>query len=707
MGVGDYLVGVLLLALTVGPVALGAWCVRRRLLRDWSGAPARVAEAVLAVAALILGAELLGTVGLLSRAPLVIACLAVGGAAWWWGRAGAPGEAAAAPPAPVPLGGRLAVGIALAACAAVAVAWFDRTDFAVHSGMTDPDTLWYHLPVAARFAQEGSITALHFTSYEPLTPFHPANGSLIHAIGMVAFDSDFLSPFVNLGWLALALVAGWCVGRPYGAGPATLLGAAIVVGSPILTGMDGGTGKDDVMGVALLLAAVALLANGGGARAPNTIAAVAGGLLLGVKLSMIVPALLLAVAAIAWAPRARRASAAATWAGAFALVGGYWYVRNLARTGNPAPWIDFGPLSLNQPELAPYTERYVKGSIPERWHYDGFWGDWLVPAAETALGPAWWAVVALAIGGGLAVTIAGRERLPRLLGAVAALIAVAYVVTPGSAGGSPQEIPHLVLWNMRHLTPALALGLVCLPLLRPERKGWHWGIVAVYAAVFLATQFATGVFELWGARPTAVAVAGGLGAVAAAVAGAMLAKRLRPAAGVAIAAAAAIAVLAGGAKAHDIYFDFRHTATAGDLALPYTWARETRDARIGIVGFFLQHPLYGDDLSNHVQYVGVDGGDGEFRSVASCAEWRRELAAGDYDYVVTAPFNHPWGASSAYPREARWTETDPAANRIGRSGPVAIFRLSGEPDPSTCAADGFRARESGAEQATGTRPPTD
>jgi hypothetical protein len=703
MGIGDYLIGLAALAAIAGALGLGAYRVRARLMPGWSGAPARVAEAVLAIAALILVEEVLGTVGLFDRVPLVIAAVVVGAAAAWWGRGAHPAAAA-----PEQFGGRLAAGMALAACALVAVAWFDRTDFVVHSGMTDPDTLWYHLPVAARWVQEGSITALHFTSYEPLTPFHPSNGSLVHATGMLAFGNDFLSPFVNLGWLALALGAGWCVGRPFGLGPATLLGTAVVAGSPILTAMDGGTGKDDIAGVALLLAAVALLVNGRGARAPGAVAAVAGGLLLGVKLSMVVPALLLALVAIAAAPRARRAATAWTWAAALLGVGGYWYGRNLARTGNPAPWVDFGPLSLNKPELPDYTQKYVTGSIVERaGEYEGFWGEWFVPAAETALGPAWWAVLALALGGGAVALVAGRDPLHRLLGAAAVLVALAYAVTPGSAGGSPDEVPHLVLWNMRHLTPALALGLVCLPLLPVLRGSRRWVVLGGLAAVFAATQFATGFFEIWSARPTAVALLGGLGAVAAITAAAPLARRVPRGLALAGCALLVAGIAAAGYKAQDIYFESRYDDRDSYLGLPYTWAREVRDARIGFVGFFLQLPLYGEDLSNHVQYVGIDGGDGEFRSVASCAEWRGRLAAGGYDYVVTAPFNYPWGASRAYPREARWTETDPAARRIARDGPVAIFRLTGRPDPGRCASDGFPAEGRRAEQATGTRPPTD
>ncbi|MDQ3934804.1 MAG: hypothetical protein M3340_09270, partial [Actinomycetota bacterium] len=84
MGLGDYAVGVVVLALVAGPLALGAWRVRGRLLPGWSGAPARVAEAVIAIAALVLIAEVLGTIGLLARIPLLVACLAAGAAAVVW-----------------------------------------------------------------------------------------------------------------------------------------------------------------------------------------------------------------------------------------------------------------------------------------------------------------------------------------------------------------------------------------------------------------------------------------------------------------------------------------------------------------------------------------------------------------------------------------------------------------------------------------------
>ena len=264
--------------------------------------------------------------------------------------------------------------------------------------------------------------------------------------------------------------------------------------------------------------------------------------------------------------------------------------------------------------------------------------------------------------------VLGPGRLHRALGAAGLAMAIAYVFTPGGAGGSPDGLPHLIFWSMRYLAPALAVGLVLLPLLPAAQKRPAWPIAAI-AAALIATQFADGPFELWdGLPPAAVLLAPPLAAVA------VLAARRMPRA---VAAAGAVAVLvAGGWKAQDIYFDGRYTDPASALAGPYAWARDVRDARIGIVGFYLQSPLVGEDLSNHVQYVGRDGGDGEFRSVASCAEWRAELAGGDYDYVVVAPFNYPWGASGAYPREARWTETDPAARADPPGRPRGHLRSS-------------------------------
>ena len=79
---------------------------------------------------------------------------------------------------------------------------------------------------------------------------------------------DLLSPLLNMGWLALALLAAWCMGSRFGLAPVTLTGVAVALGTPGLVATQPGGGYDDVVGLALLL-----LANG-------TIVAVQSGLAL-------------------------------------------------------------------------------------------------------------------------------------------------------------------------------------------------------------------------------------------------------------------------------------------------------------------------------------------------------------------------------------------------------------------------------------------
>ena len=53
-----------------------------RWLADWTGAPARLAEIVIGVAALVAILEVLGAVGWFELAPIVAACVAAGAATW-------------------------------------------------------------------------------------------------------------------------------------------------------------------------------------------------------------------------------------------------------------------------------------------------------------------------------------------------------------------------------------------------------------------------------------------------------------------------------------------------------------------------------------------------------------------------------------------------------------------------------------------------
>ena len=85
-------------------------------------------------------------------------------------------------------------------------------------GMTGFDSTWYHGPFAAGFFQSGNTWDLHFIAPQFLAWFYPANAEIFHAVGMLAFDRDLLSPLLNLGWFVGCLFACWCIGRPYRVG---------------------------------------------------------------------------------------------------------------------------------------------------------------------------------------------------------------------------------------------------------------------------------------------------------------------------------------------------------------------------------------------------------------------------------------------------------------------------------------------------------
>ena len=169
--------------------------------------------------ALILVLQLLGLVGLLHPVPVALGCWPRGPRCGGWGRPARP-RPSIAPPAPPQWGGVAASLAALSAGALVVAAWGTRVLPALDHGMTGADTVWYHLPQAVRFVQDGSITHVQFFETGAGTAFYPATSGLFHALGMLWFGNDFLSPFLNLGWLGLLLLAAYCLGRPRGLGAA-------------------------------------------------------------------------------------------------------------------------------------------------------------------------------------------------------------------------------------------------------------------------------------------------------------------------------------------------------------------------------------------------------------------------------------------------------------------------------------------------------
>ena len=563
-------------------------------------------------------------------------------------------------------------------------------------GMDRADTLWYHMPLATRFAHGSHFGTIDY--FDPIffASYYPANSEVFHAVGLLAFGRDILSPLVNLGWLSLGLAGAYCIGRPYGLGPQSLIGGAIALGAQNLVEFQAGEALNDIAGVACILAGVAILVNGAksteaGVPVPAlAVAGLAAGLAAGTKLSFLAPVVALFVGLVAVAGRGARVRTAACFGLPALVTAGYWYVRNLFAIGNPIPYTSFGPLGLPTPDRN--FELRPGFSVSHYWHDTTVWKDWFFPGLDSSFGFLWPLVIAAFVGAGVYALWRGSEPLTRVLGAVILFTALAYLFTPLTASGE-QGQPIGFEWNVRYVAPAAAVGLAllpCLPLLRRSPRSRAITLAGL-AILFVSTSAS---LVQWQQGHVKGALAAGVGVFAAFAILDWLRSRGRigPAAprrwALAVLCAVGLAALGAGWWEQNHYLERRYDnlSPALKIADAVRWARDVRGAKIaisGIRGVFNQYPFYGTDLSNQVQWLGRSGPDGAYERIPTCTEWRQALADGGYTHVVTMydPFNP---GSLTDTKEALWTRQDPAAKQVLRDGPVSVFEIDGTPDPAGC-----------------------
>jgi len=646
LGPGQYLLGVAEILLLIGFAWLGGTALRRLLLPRFEGAPALLATGVLALALLIWPAEILGAFGAFEAAPYLVLVAIVGLLLWRF----LPRPPEGGDPHPyLQVGVRVPslrrdgrqwrdlapalVGLAIAAIAAVHFAAGVKTRLS--TGMTGFDTTWYHGPFAAGFFQSGDTWDLHFIAPQFLAWFYPANGEIFHAVGMLAFDRDVLSPLLNLGWFVGCLVACWCIGRPFGVAPWSLALGAVALSVPALADQ-AGEARNDIVGIFFLLAAVAVALNGERDVRTAGVAGLAAGLAAGTKLNFLLPAAVLVIGLAAVAPREVRWRSLLLGGSAALAGGGYWYLRNLAHSGNPLPWIQhLGPIDLPAPAqaLGGREAHSVLGYLTD----GGVWSDWLLPGLHDGL---WflWPLLALGALAGLIPCLVRGTPAQRVAALVGLASALAWLIAPTSASG-PDGMPRGFESGLRYLAPALVLGLVLLPT-RVFRSfvpdsgandrstsaiwpGWAFGVVLVLAVVV-------------------------------------------------------------GYPVQRHYLERRYedpSFTTPGLNAAFAWARDVSSSRIATTST-RQYPLFGTDLSNEVEYLGVEQSHGGFEAPQGCREYLRLLAEGDYDYVVASRDRLEAG-KPPFPPSAGWTKR--AGGRVVlREPPTVVFALRGPLNPSAC-----------------------
>jgi hypothetical protein len=679
MTLGRYLLGAAAMGVALVPLVVGAVRLRRRLVPDWDGVPARLSETIVSVALVLAVAQILGALGAFRLLPMTAGLALVGlGVSRLSGaqRTGRGNAAAFRLPA-VARDMRLDVAIGLAAGAVVIGQWGPGVLDVLRDGLGSDDTLSYHGPIAVEFAQGGSITQLEFVYSDPIVVFLPFNSELLHAVGMLFLGSDLLSPFINMGWLVLALLAAWCIGRPYGLGAATVLGVSVVLASRTLSSTQPGGGYNDVVVLALLLASAAFLINAASGPGPMLLAGAAAGVALGSKVTAIAPVTMLTLGVVALAPTGRRLGTAAAWLLPLLATGGVWYLRNWIHVGNPLPGIpEIGPLSLPSPPLpqAFSVAHYATD-------YDT-WRDVFFSQLDKYFGPAWFITLGLALAGLSLSIVAGRTGVLRMLGLVGLATVMAWFFSPRSGGGH-EDFPAFFPTTLRYATPGVAMGLALLPLLSPlrarPRRLWVLGGVGL---LLLST------LSIFSARSVGITL---VVAAAFTVGLRALTSRPRPLSRTPVLAAVGVlALLTVGAGWHVQ----RNYLLSADVGPPWDWARGLSDTRIALAGSLGAYPLHGRDLSNSVTEIGQRGAHGAFLPVSNCRYWRRAINDGRFRWVATSPrliygtrdnlaLGSFFGATTP---EGDWTRSDPAATKVVEypGQRVEVFRIDGRLRPQGC-----------------------
>ncbi len=682
MNVGDYIAGSSALVLTVALWPFAAARLQRRLLPSWDPAAAVLARAVIALSGLVVVAELMGLADGLRRWPLAVVSAAVAAIVAALGRP-APARRRLSLRLPTAPADRLVLASLVVCVMSISAVLLGRDARALHTGPTDLDSLHYHLTQAAQMVQTHNLDHLHQTAASDGTLYYPFNVELLDAIAMLGPRPDIATFGLNLlfGWLAL--LACWVIGARWRVGAAGVAGGAVVLALPIVAGASSGPGLNDIPGMAFLLAGVACLLIAGLPRAGRprpgwlleiALAGLALGLAAGTKLPLVAPVLLIAIGATVVA-RGDRIRVAVAIGAAGLLTGSFWYLRDWVIVGSPQPSLDLrvaghGLTFVPYPEVKPYSFTVA--------HYLGNWSvirHWFVPGLKVVWTSAW-PVAALLMAAGAVLAI-GFDRAPsrRMLGVVTVLGFIAYLLTPTTAIGAPNQ-PVLFATNTRYAIPVLALAMVLLAtaeLLRRHAVVVTVGLTGFTIVLLLLSRFIGKVATAPGIAAAIVVCAAGLWGAAV-----FLRSPWRHC-GLALGAVSVVALVVVGGVLQHKYLKQRYAVTAGPNDAIYSYLGGLTGARIGVSGHGLEYPFYGPTFANRVNYVGVTAPDNSFGAPGSCSQLVHVLVSARDQYLVIEPLPLEHTA-----RLMTWTAAIPGVRQVMAGALGTVYRLPPRISSSGC-----------------------
>jgi len=746
MSTSRYLLGAAELSVIAAALGLGAYHLRALLAPAWTGALARLAEVVIGLSMLILVCEIFGVLGLFKEVPLLLGCVAAGLVAIFFARR------RGLPEVPEALEARsswIMVAIGIAAATLVVVHWAHPTGQAVDQGMYYQDTTWYHMSFSARFAQTGDVGPLHFTDPLKLAAwFYPQNSELLHGIGIVFLKTDFLSPLINLMWVALCLLAAWCVGRPYAIGGVTVLGAAVVLDSEMLVGSQAGQAPNDIAGLFFLMTALAFLVDGaasahatrdaatirrprgrgtdpavaaatnprggtqelgvvedvpveGDPRALATVGAgplfmagLAAGLGIGTKITLLATIGAFTIGVAILGGRQHWLRALGIWLGGMVITSGFWYGRNFVDALNPFPQIEkLGPINLPGPDqLELYPRQPHK--LSEYYNDPTVWQDKLFPVLHDRLGPLWPVILAVVIVALVWGFFRGGSALMRILAVTGMVAGIAYVFTPLTASGSLGD-PAGFDANLRYVAPVLIVGFLLLPLIPWFRHGNRPWILIVLFTVLLVQGTVTQSNWEFKHHLASVGMAFLIVGVPALLVAAQR-QRVSPVILASAGLAALILAVALGRVREDYYLDHRYVTAArpplegGFRSTPewqplQDWGRKASNQRIGVVGRASAFGQYFFYGTDLSNHVQYVGTQLRRGTFRPIVSCSAwRRDVNDGDYDYIVTTPKIGALEISAPPEARWTQSDKNVETVIQTGPAAVYKITGPLDPAAC-----------------------
>ena len=677
---GTYGAGVIGAAVAAAAIVCAAVSLRQRLVPSWGGATSRLAESIIGVAVVTTVAQVLGLFGAFRQGWMLLATVATALALTYVARRGRRNFPEVEREKPV-RSRREEVVVATMASALVGAQWVSHVAATYGRGITQGDSLWYHATFAARFVESGRVTGLHDTPLShlavPLVGYYPLNGSLLQAVAMLPFHNDVLSPLLNFGWAALALVAAVALGRRHGTSALLVLGTVVLLGVPTITGTQPGQAANDIATAALLFASVVLLLEGRFMPAPTALSGIAAGLALGTKMTVVASVAVLAIGVLVVAVRRRAINSGILWFAMLVVFGGFWFARNIAVYHNPAPWmaVDIGPLKLAR-------QTHVNPAIVSQLGRWSGWRDVLYPSLATSLGRGWFVILALAVAGAVLACVRGRNAIERSCGiaVVAGIVFVVFVPEGGDLSGA------MFVFFVRYLAPALAIGFALFIMHTAQGPLWLRRMTLVVLAALVVVG-ATGQYPselpMW-PRYEVIAIAAGAAVVIGVVAWWLVIAPRVHASRFAYATVAVISVagvVAAGWFVQRHYFARRYV----HAGLPHDEANamfaRISGKRVLLLGTEHFYPIFGNDLSNNVAR--------EAPQVSDCGHWRDLIDARRYDYVVIAH-----DALSAGGLDESWLSSDAGAQPVLHGANESVYRIVRPLDVGRCAADARPLRSS-------------